>query len=252
MPKEISLKDNKKTIGSLFDRIASKYDFLNHLLTLNIDKIWRKRAVKEIGKSEFFKNKSKVQYNNSDIKGLDVATGTCDLTIEILKQYQDVNVVGIDLSEKMLEIGNGKINKTGLQNKITLMQQNVEQLTFQDNGFAFVTCGFGVRNFNDLNKGLKEMYRVLRPKGKIIILEFAYPENLFVRFFYNVYFTYILPFIGKVISKDNTAYKYLMKSVKDFPKGEEFLKHMKNCGFENLSYKNLTFGIATVYTGEKL
>ncbi|MBR1774990.1 MAG: bifunctional demethylmenaquinone methyltransferase/2-methoxy-6-polyprenyl-1,4-benzoquinol methylase UbiE [Bacteroidales bacterium] len=245
MSENISVKENKKTIGALFDRIASHYDLLNHLLTLNIDKLWRRKTVKEITKSD-------IQNQESNIHLLDVATGTCDLTIEILKQHNNFIITGIDLSEKMLEIGKAKTDKLGLQNKIILMQQNVEQLTFEDNRFAFVTCGFGVRNFNNLDNGLKEMYRVLQPKGKIIILEFAYPKNLFVRFLYNIYFTYILPLVGKIISKDNTAYKYLMKSVKDFPKGEEFLAHLRNCGFENLSYKNLTLGIAAIYTGEKI
>lgn len=240
----MNVKENKKSIGQLFDRIAGHYDLLNHLLTLNIDKYWRKKTVKQINIPA---NKNTAE----ETKLLDVATGTCDLAIEIIKQHNDFNITGIDLSAKMLEIGKTKVQKLGLLNKITLMQQNVENLSFWDNEFAFVTCGFGVRNFNNLDKGLKEMYRVLQPQGQAVILEFAYPKNIFIRFFYNIYFTYILPFAGKIISKDNTAYKYLMKSVKDFPKGEDFLLHMKNCGFENLSYKNLTFGIATVYTGYK-
>ncbi len=247
----ISLKDNKKNIGSLFDKIALKYDLLNHLLTLNIDKYWRKKTVNQISITT-----NEEQNNNN--KMLDIATGTCDLLIEILKQKKTNNIVGIDLSENMLEIGKNKINKYLSSNydkdnrpKVSLLRANVEQLPFEDSTFCTITCAFGVRNFACLNKGLEEMYRVLDTNGQLIILEFAYPQNRIIRFFYNIYFTYLLPFIGKIISKDNTAYKYLMQSVKNFPKGKDFLNHLSACGFDNTTYKRLTCGIVNIYSATK-
>ncbi len=247
----ISLKDNKKNIDSLFDKIALRYDLLNHLLTLNIDKYWRKKTVNQI-----LVSKDNNQNNNNKI--LDIATGTGDLLIEILKQKKTTDITGIDLSENMLEIGKEKINKylssnykKGNSPKVDLLRANVEQLPFLDNSFSAITCAFGVRNFAHLDKGIEEMYRVLDTNGQLIILEFAYPKNRIIRFFYNIYFTYLLPFIGKIISKDNTAYKYLMQSVKNFPKGKDFLEHLSVCGFDNTTYKSLTCGIVNIYSATK-
>lgn len=247
----ISLEDNRKNIALLFDRIALHYDLLNHLLTFSVDKYWRKKAIKHLDIPDY-------PDEINDTKILDVATGTADLAIEILKQKQIRNLVGIDLSQSMLQIGRRKIqqfesslNKTNSQFNIKFLQANVEQLPFEDDIFNVVTCGFGVRNFNDLEQGLKEMCRVLKPNGQIVILEFSYPQNLFVRCLYNVYFNYVLPFVGRIISKDNTAYKYLIKSVKEFPKGKKFLSYLDKVGFKKTDYKNLTCGIVSIYTGIK-
>ncbi|MBR1626284.1 MAG: bifunctional demethylmenaquinone methyltransferase/2-methoxy-6-polyprenyl-1,4-benzoquinol methylase UbiE [Bacteroidales bacterium] len=251
MPHNNLVKENKKNIGSLFDRIASKYDLLNHLLTLNIDKYWRKKTVSQIRISD---NPSLLP----DTKILDVATGTGDLAIEILKQNKTNSIVGIDLSGQMLKIGKDKIRKYISENfsenvaiHTDLMIANVENMPFEDSSFNAVTCAFGVRNFNNLKQGLKECFRILKNNGQIVILEFAYPKNIIIRFFYNIYFTYILPSAGRIISKDNTAYKYLMKSVKDFPKDNSFLDILQSCGFKNTSFKRLTFGIADIYVGYK-
>ncbi len=262
MTNELSVKENKKTIGSLFDRIAEHYDFLNHLLTLNIDKGWRKKTVKKL--KCYNHNALSIDEKNVKLKILDVAAGTGDLTLQMIKSYKNKKIIcqniaftGIDLSGQMLKKAKQKIDKflidTGLNTKTTvaLKQENVEHLSFEDNTFDVVTCAFGVRNFSNLNLGLSEMNRVLKPKGQVVILEFTYPKNIFIRFGYNIYFTYILPFVGKIISKDNSAYKYLMKSVKEFPKETAFIKYLQDIGFENCQCENLTFGIASIYTAYK-
>ncbi|MBQ9313380.1 MAG: bifunctional demethylmenaquinone methyltransferase/2-methoxy-6-polyprenyl-1,4-benzoquinol methylase UbiE [Bacteroidales bacterium] len=232
------LKQKKENIGSLFDNIAKYYDSLNHILSLNIDKYWRRKAVKMLDKKV--------------LHLLDVATGTCDFAIEIIKQEKAEKITGIDLSNNMLEIGQKKINQQWLNERIHLQQEDCTQLTFEDNTFDAITCAFGVRNFNNLSKGLNEMFRVLKPKSKIIILEFSYPKNKVVRYFYDFYFTKILPLIGKFVSKDKQAYNYLPMSVKNFIWGEKFLEQMEKAGFKNTKYKTLTFGICTIYSAEKL
>lgn len=244
MDADISVKENKKNIGSLFDRIAPGYDKLNHLLSLNIDKYWRKKAAKELNKNT---------YNI-----LDVATGTCDFAIELIKRKKTSHLVGIDLSKEMIKIGKDKffdfIDKHQHDYndvKVTIMQADCTSLPFKDNSFAALTCAYGVRNFSDLNKGLGEMYRVLTPNGKLVILEFTYPKNKLIKFFYNIYFTNVLPWVGKIISKDNSAYKYLPASVKAFATEEQFIQNLETIGFKNTKYKNLTFGISTIYTATK-
>lgn len=230
------IQEEKKNIGSLFDGIAKSYDFLNHLLSLNIDKKWRKKAIAMLKPC-----------NNL----LDVATGTCDFAIEILKQNKAKQIYGIDVSKEMIAIGRKKIDNLSTYTNIQLNQEDVCSLSFKDNSFEAVTCAFGVRNFSNLDVGLKEMFRVLKENGQIIILEFSYPQNPIIKFFYNLYFTIVLPFIGKLVSKDKQAYKYLPQSVKMFYQGEIFLQHLQQAGFKNTKYKSLTFGICTIYTGEK-
>lgn len=231
------VKERKNNIGSLFDNIAKHYDLLNHLLSLNIDKIWRRKAIKKL--------------STTKENLLDVATGTCDFALEIIKQDKAKNITGIDLSKEMLAVGKHKVEKANLSSRITLQQEDCTNLSFPDESFDALTCAFGVRNFNNLDKGLEEMFRVLKPKSEIVILEFSYPKNVIIRFFYNFYFTCILPLIGKLISKDKSAYTYLPKSVKGFIWGEEFLSHLTKVGFSNTEYKTLTFGIATIYKAVK-
>lgn len=227
---------NKSNIGSLFDRIANHYDALNHILSLGIDKWWRKKAVKGMS------------CHNSL---LDVAIGTADLTIEILKQGKADTITGIDLSEEMMKIGKEKVTEKGFADKVNFLYDNALQMNIDNNAYDAITSSFGVRNFSDLDKGLSEMYRVLKPGGELMILELSYPSNPVLRFGYDTYFSHILPFIGRAISHDKSAYTYLNKSVKHFIWGKEMCEHLSNVGFDNVSYQPLTFGISTIYRALK-
>ena len=228
--------EEKQQIGKLFDRIASTYDGLNHGLSLNIDKRWRHQTVRMMKPAQ---------------RVLDVAVGTADLTIAMLRQKKADQVTGIDLSDKMTAIGAQKCEKAHLSGRVTFLHANAQQMPFEDSCFDAVTCAFGCRNFSDLDAGLKEMYRVLKPGGQLIILEFSYPTNSLVRALYNIYFTHVLPFVGRVVSRDKTAYTYLNRSVKSFCWGEAFIQHLRNAGFEDAAFKPLTWGIATIYTAVK-
>jgi demethylmenaquinone methyltransferase/2-methoxy-6-polyprenyl-1,4-benzoquinol methylase len=228
---------NKNNINELFDNISKSYDFLNHLLTLNIDKKWRKRAIKLIDDK-----KSIV---------LDIATGTCDLAIELINQEKSQEVFGVDFSSNMLEIGEKKIKERNLEKRIKLFEEDSCNLSFKDNTFDAVTVGFGVRNFYDLDSGLKQMLRVLKPNGELVILEFSLPKNKIIRKVYEFYFLNILPRIGKMVSKNNKAYTYLPKSVEKFIYGEEFKKKLIEIGFIDVEIHPQTFGIATIYKARK-
>lgn len=227
----------KEQVAAMFNNIASRYDFLNHFLSLGIDKIWRKKAInclKDISASRI----------------LDVATGTADLAIESLRLNPE-NVIGIDISDQMLEVGLQKIKKKNLTGIISLQKADSENIPFSDNSFDAITVAFGVRNFENLNKGLSEMYRVLKPKGRAVILEFSKPYKFPVKQFYTFYFKVILPLIGRVISNDKSAYTYLPDSVMQFPEKDEFINKLKSVGFTDCSYKSLSFGIASIYLGNK-
>ena len=226
--------EEKQHIGALFDRIAGTYDSLNHGLSLNIDKYWRRKTVAKMQAVPHV---------------LDVAIGTADLTIEMLQRGKAQQVTGIDLSEQMMQIGAAKCRKRGMN--VDFVLGNAQQMPFSDGTFDAVTCAFGCRNFNDLDAGLREMHRVLKRGGQVTILEFSYPSNPFVSALYDVYFTHILPFIGRIVSRDKTAYTYLNKSVKHFCWGEAFLQHLSDAGFDNGHFEPLTFGIATIYTATK-
>ena len=236
------IMDEKQNIGSLFDRIASTYDGLNHGLSLNIDRIWRRKTV------------AKMQ---SVRQVLDVAIGTADLTVEMIRQHKALQVTGLDLSQQMMAIGEEKIKQ--LKEKGQLSQSaevrfvygNAQEMPFADSSFDAVSCAFGCRNFSNLDDGLREMYRVLKPGGQLVILEFSYPTNRLVRALYNIYFTYILTFVGRIVSRDQTAYTYLNRSVKGFIWGEKFVHHLHDIGFEREHFTPLTFGIATIYTAYK-
>lgn len=221
----------------MFDSIAPKYDFLNHFLSLGIDRSWRKKAINKLR-----------PYSPKKI--LDIATGTGDLAIAALKLNPD-EIVGIDISEKMLEQGKLKIRKKGLEKKIKLQSGDSEAIPFPDEVFDGLTVAFGVRNFEHLSLGLSEMYRVLKQGGACVILEFSRPVSFPFKQIYTFYFFKILPFIGKLVSKDSYAYTYLPDSVDEFPDGEKFLGILETIGFSNLSLKRLSFGIATIYSGVK-
>ena len=221
----------------MFDNIAPKYDFLNHFLSFGIDKIWRRKAIRLL-----------IKHAPSNI--LDVATGTGDFAIESLKTGAQ-QIVGVDISEEMLSFGRAKIGKLGVSHLISLQKGDAEGLGFSDDNFDAVTVAFGVRNFENLPKGLEELYRVLKPGGMVCILEFSKPVNFPVKHFYSFYSFYILPFLGRLFSKDNSAYRYLPESVEKFPDGKEFLDVLKNSGFRDTMQYRQTFGVATIYTGIK-
>ena len=230
------LKEEKKvTIGSMFDSIAWRYDFLNHFLSFGIDRLWRRKAIRIISKT----------YENPRI--LDVATGTGDLAIAAMK-LNPVMVTGIDVSEKMLEIGRKKIKKKNLSDKIDLIKGDSENITFSDNTFDIAMVAFGVRNFSDPIKGLSEMIRVTRQGGLILILEFSKPAASPFKGVYNFYFRNLLPYLGRIFSKDRKAYRYLHESVMEFPDNENFMKLMKIVGLSETRQVKLTGGIATIYT----
>tara|TARA_B110000008_G_C16951572_1_gene556535 strand:+ start:930 stop:1658 length:729 start_codon:yes stop_codon:yes gene_type:complete len=234
--KESSLS-KKEQVATMFDNIAGNYDFLNHFLSLGIDIFWRKRLVRKL-------QKQKPQ------NILDVATGTADLAIAMMK-IKPFNVVGIDISNGMLEVGRKKIKQQDLEKTIQLQQADSEDLPFKDATFDAVTVSFGARNFENLQKGLSEMARVLKPGGKIYILEFSKPTLFPFKQLYDFYFKFVLPLIGKLLSKDNAAYTYLPESVKAFPHGKELNSIIENCGYTNAKNHPLTMGIASIYTAQK-
>jgi len=226
--------EEKQHIGQLFDRIASTYDGLNHGLSLNIDRRWRRKTVERMLPAKHV---------------LDVAIGTADLTIEMLRQGKAEQVTGIDLSTEMMAIGEEKCEAKHLS--VDFVYGNAQQMPFEEASFDGVTCAFGCRNFGNLDEGLHEMYRVLKPGGQVTILEFSYPTRRYIRALYDLYFTHVLPAIGRIVSRDKTAYTYLNKSVKSFCWGERFIQHMHDAGFRQEHFETLTFGIATVYTAKK-
>ena len=238
LPDEDSKLSKKGQVAEMFDEIARKYDFLNHFLSLGIDKTWRKKAIREVAKI----NPKKI---------LDVATGTGDMAITALKSIPGVHITGVDISEGMLAIGREKIKNLHLENAIQLQQGDSEQLVFPNETFDAVMCAYGVRNFEHLEKGLNEMHRVLRPGGKVVILEFSKPKKFPMAQLYRFYFRFILPVIGKIVSKHSRAYTYLPESVAVFPEGQKFTELLTRCGFQQVKAKPLTFGVTTLYTGIK-
>lgn len=230
------MDNEKQHIGQLFDRIAGTYDGLNHVLSLNIDKRWRRRAIRMLAPAE---------------QVLDVAIGTADLTIEILRQGKAQHVTGIDLSHGMMAIGEQKVAKRGYAQQVQFDYGSAQQMPYADSSFDTVTCAYGVRNFANMDEGLSEMYRVLRTGGELMVLEFSYPTNPVIRWGYDLYFTHILPFIGNLFSRDKGAYSYLNRSVKNFPYGEAFCRHLRKAGFSQIKATPLTFGISTIYTAVK-
>jgi demethylmenaquinone methyltransferase / 2-methoxy-6-polyprenyl-1,4-benzoquinol methylase len=230
--------DKRAKVESMFDSIAWRYDFLNHFLSFGIDHLWRRRAVRVISRHS----------KNPEI--LDVATGTGDLAIAAVR-ISPLKITGIDISKKMLEIGREKINKKGLSGRIELLQGDSENIPFADNRFDVAMVAFGVRNFSDPLRGLTEMNRVLRAGGMILVLEFSKPSGLLFRSVYDFYFRHILPFVGRLFSKDKFAYSYLPDSVFKFPDNEEFLRILEKAGFSSTRQVKLTGGVASIYTGLK-
>ncbi len=224
-------------VQSMFNNIAPKYDLLNHLLSAGIDKIWRRKV-------------RKILTPDQPEIILDVATGTGDLAIELAK-LPVKKIIGIDIAEDMLEIGRKKIAKKRLENIIELKSGDSENIRFEDNHFDAITVAFGVRNYANLEKGLREMYRVLKPGKKAAILEFSKPASFPMKQVYQYYFNHILPAVGRMVSKDKSAYTYLPQSVARFPENKDFLSVLRKAGFKNPGQKRLTFGIATLYSAIK-
>ena len=227
----------KKQVASMFDNISGHYDFLNHFLSLGIDILWRKKAIRLLKPDQ-----PKLI--------LDIATGTGDFAIEVLALKPD-KVIGVDISQGMLEVGKKKLKKKGLDHLIELQMGDSERLLFDDNKFDAIIVAFGVRNFEHLEQGLKDMHRVLKSGGKVVILEFSKPRTFPFKQVYQFYFKWILPKIGRLISKDNSAYTYLPESVNEFPDGENFLGILEKTGFKQTECKPLTLGISSIYTGIK-
>lgn len=223
----------------MFDSIAGDYDALNHILSLDVDKIWRKRALKQIVDAP------------APVQVLDLACGTGDFSIAIAKALTGGHVTGVDLSEGMLAVMREKVDKAELNGMISIEEGDGENLRFPDNTFDRVTIAFGIRNFEDRPKGLREMLRVLKPGGRLVILELSCPENKIIRWFYDLYFLHILPKIGGKVSGDKAAYAYLPASVAAFPGKKEFTATMREAGFRTVTHKAFTLGICRMYTGEK-
>lgn len=231
-------QEEKKTqVAHMFDNIANRYDLLNSLLSLGIHKGWRKACVKILKG----KNPKKI---------LDVATGTGDFAIACAPLKPE-SIIGIDISEGMMKFGREKLKKLNLDSLISLKSGNAENICFPDDTFDAIVVGFGVRNFQNLESGLKNLKRMLKPGGQLVILEFSYPKNMLVKAGYNFYFSYITPLAGKLFSKDKRAYSYLTESVKAFPNNENFTAILDTLGYQKTYYKSLSFGIAAIYYGEK-
>ena len=228
----------KQQVADMFNRIAYRYDFLNWFLSAGVDRYWRKKAIREL-----------TGLQTQII--LDTATGTADLPIMIAKYLHPKKIVGIDISERMLELGRKKIAALNLTGTIELQAGDCEAINFPDNVFDAITVAFGVRNFENLENGLREMIRVLKPGGKLVILEFSKPKRSGFKVFYDFYMRFIAPAIGKLVSKNKEAYHYLNESVNIFPEGNDFITILKNAGYSHTYLKPLSKGICTIYCGFK-
>jgi len=228
----------KEQVAEMFDSIAFKYDFLNRFLSAGIDIRWRKKAILQL-----IEKKPQTM--------LDVATGTGDFAIMAHQILSPKKITGIDISNGMLEVGRKKIEKLGLNNHIELIHGDSEKINFEDNTFDAVTVAFGVRNFQQLEKGLSEIFRVLKPEGKLVVLEFCKPTFFGVKWFYNFYMKIVTPNLGKFFSKNEAAYKYLDESIKKFPERKNFTEILDKTGYKKTYYKTLSLGICSIYCGEK-
>lgn len=238
VPNSKSSLGKKQQVAEMFNDIAFKYDFLNRFLSVGIDVSWRKKGIHQL----------------KDIKPqqvLDVATGTADVALLTYKILQPQKIIGIDISEGMLNIGKKKIEEQNLQNFIQLQKGDSEKIDFNDNTFDAITVAFGVRNFENLEKGLQEMLRVLKPNGKLVIMECTQPKQFAFKGFYNIYMNIIAPGFGKMFAKNKQAYQYLNNSIQAFPEGKTFLNVMEKAGFNKTYLKTLSLGLCTIYCGSK-
>ena len=239
VPDQTSGLEKKEQVAGMFDDIAPRYDFLNRTLSGGMDILWRKKALGYLKQS-------------APQRILDVATGTADVAIMASHLLKPREIIGIDISEGMLELGRKKVSKQGLSDSIRLLKGDSETINFDDNSFDAVTVAFGVRNFQHLEKGLSEIFRVLKPGGKLVVLEFSQPKWPFAKSFYNLYMKIVAPNMGKLFSKNRSAYQYLDASIKKFPEGKNFIAILDKLGFANLQFKPLSLGICSIYCGEKM
>jgi demethylmenaquinone methyltransferase/2-methoxy-6-polyprenyl-1,4-benzoquinol methylase len=238
VPDKASHQPKKAQVAEMFDDIAHRYDFLNRFLSGGLDMGWRKKALKYLAAKK-------------PLKILDVATGTADVAIMASHLLKPASIIGIDISDGMLDIGRQKIAKLGLQNTIELLNGDSETINFETASFDAVTVAFGVRNFQNLEKGMTEILRVLKPGGQLVVLEFSKPKMRLVKSFYNIYMKTVTPNMGKLFSKNRGAYKYLDESIQKFPEGQDFIKILDNLGYINTQCKPLSLGICSIYFGEK-
>jgi demethylmenaquinone methyltransferase/2-methoxy-6-polyprenyl-1,4-benzoquinol methylase len=238
VPYKNSQLGKKQQVAGMFNDIAFRYDFLNRFLSAGIDIRWRKKAIKQL-----------LTINPKTI--LDVATGTADVAIMASAILKPDKITGIDISDGMLELGRKKIQKAGLDATIELLNGDCETINFKNDSFDAVTVAFGVRNFENLEKGLSEIQRVLKPGGRLVVLEFSKPKATVVKFFYNFYMKIICPVAGKIFSKNRNAYQYLDESIQRFPEGKNFTDILDNLGYKNTYTKPLSLGICSIYCGEK-
>lgn len=239
IPYQTSEKTKKEQVTEMFDRVAGKYDFMNRFLSARLDLSWRKKAINSFKK-----------YNPQQI--IDIATGTADLALMMYKMLQPQQITGVDISAEMLKAGQVKVDNAHLNGKIVLQKGDSENLAFANDSFDAATAAFGVRNFEDLEKGLSEMYRVLKPGGQLMILEFSKPKSTLFSGLYKFYMQIVAPQFAQLFSTDKQAYQYLNKSSIAFPEREEFLNILKNVGFKNTNYKALSLGICCIYRAEKI
>jgi len=237
VPYKNDAASKKVQVARMFDAISGKYDFLNHFLSLGIDIRWRKKAIKLLAKAQ-----PKLI--------LDVATGTGDFAIEALKLNPE-KIIGVDISEGMLDVGRKKMKERGFEQFIELKAGDSENLPFEENKFDAVIVGFGVRNFENLEKGLAEILRVMKPGARVVVLEFSKPRVFPMKQLYSFYFKFILPKVGRFFSQDSSAYTYLPESVQAFPDGNDFLSVLSKLGYKNATCQPLTFGISSLYTATK-
>ena len=236
-PYKSSSLSKKEQVAEMFDNVSGRYDLLNRLMTFGLDVSWRRQVVSIVGK----KTPEKI---------LDIATGTGDFAI-MLAKLKPEKIIGLDLSKGMLEIGKNKVKAKKLDHIIEMVLGDSEQLPFKDDYFDAITVGFGVRNFEDIDKGLQEICRVLKPGGNFVVLETAQPEKFPMKQLYRFYAKYIIPVLGKILSKDKSAYTYLPESASKFPYGKIFNNILIKNGFNNATDKPLTFGVASIYTATK-
>jgi demethylmenaquinone methyltransferase/2-methoxy-6-polyprenyl-1,4-benzoquinol methylase len=238
VPYETSGQTKKEQVAAMFDDIAPRYDFLNRFLSAGIDVQWRRKALKKLAPLQ-----PKIM--------LDVATGTGDVAIMAARQLHPEKIIGIDISEKMLEGGRLKVKEKGLETVIELQSGDSETIKFPDNTFDAVTVAFGVRNFENLEQGLREIHRVLKPGGRLVVLEFSKPKLPGMIQLYNLYMRIVAPGVAGMFSKNKKAYQYLTNSIQAFPEGKDFVAVLTKTGYKQPTCKALTFGISSIYTGDK-
>lgn len=238
VPDEGSELQKKEQVANMFNDIAHRYDFMNRFLSVGTDIGWRKKAIAQLAPLK-------------PQQVLDVATGTGDMAILTFSILKPARITGIDISDGMLDVGRKKVVEKGLADHIVLLTGDSETINFPDNSFDGITVAFGVRNFQNLEKGLKEMLRVLRPGGKLVVLEFSRPKNIFFKGIYNLYMNIIAPTFGKMFAKNKKAYRYLNDSVQAFPERQQFTNILKSAGYRDTFYKTLSLGICAIYCGSK-